>query len=282
MIAMTMQRSTQLKIARIGLVAGSCLSLVATLMLVLVLAIQYIIPHSVGSYVVGISPIDTMFYVTIIASLIGFVSFVLGFNSIAKKSSKSKKGSVAAVFVLFTGVLLFVNYLPTSIFGERWSILSWNFGLPMIVLASLYLTILVRKEETNLDEKGTHFLTSGSIMILCTFETILFLNLFPSTLYFLALSICTIAIASTAGILMLIKKFRVATALTVLTFLLGIALSVLFLAMFLQVPPASWLIGLLYESPIIVLSGVALVFAVLGQRNVNKLKTKPAGPIQRF
>lgn len=264
MIAMAMPRSTQLKIAKIGLVVGSCLSLVASLMLVLVLAIQHIIPHSIGSYIVGVAPIDTMFYITIIASLIGFVSFVLGFNSITKISGKRKKGSVTAGFVLFTGVLLFVNYLPTSIFGERWSIISWNFGLPMIILASLYLTILAHKKGTNLDEKGTLFLTSGSVMILCAFETILFLFLFPSTLYFLASSICIIAIASTAGILMFIKKFQVATALTVLTFLLGIALSVLFLAMFLQVPPASWLIGLLYESPTIILSGVALIFAVLG------------------
>jgi hypothetical protein len=238
-------------------------------MLMLDLAIDYIIPHSIGSYHIGVRQVDATFYVKILASIFGFLASTLGLTSTIKLPNGSKIASVGAVFLLFAGILLFSNYLP-NVFGGWWSILNWNLGLPIVILASFYLAVLAqKKEDITLDKKITLFLMSGSIMVFCAFETAFFLFLFPSKLYFLILSICAVAFALTAGILMFRKKFQVATALMVLTFLLGMSLSVIFLTMFSQVPEASWIVGLLYESPTIVLSALALAFALLGQRKSN-------------
>jgi hypothetical protein len=267
---MAMQRITLFKLSAIGLAIGSCLSLAASLMLVFEIAISYIIPHSIGSYDIGVQHVDATFYVMILVSIFGFLASALGLTSTIKAPNGSKTASVGAIFLLFAGVLLFSNYLPSA-FGGWWSILNWNFGLPIVILASFYLVALARKkEEINLDKKSTLFLNSGSIMVFCALETGFFLFLFPTKLYFLILSICAVAFALTAGILMFYKKFQVATALTALTFLFGMSLSVIFLTMFSQVPEASWIVGLLYESPTIVLSAVALVLAFLGQRNVTE------------
>ncbi len=273
-----MQRSTLLIISGILIAVGSCLVLVATLFVAFFTWAEYFVPSHYGS----VRGITEPFYVEIAIIIFELSAFALGLFS-ALNTLKGRKFSLSilgATFLLIAGLLFFtdlvLNVLPhVETFGyyTGWSILQQYLGLPIIVLASITIILLVsRKEEFNSKENNP-LVTLKVILILCSIisASFAFFSIVPLEqgaglfggnypLSTLIVSICTLVFASSAGVLLIKKKyFLVSILLMVLSLLSALSLSFIFMYIFPWI--GSFVKGLVTESPIIILSAVALVLA---------------------
>jgi hypothetical protein len=290
-----MQRSTPLVIAGILLIVGSCLALVATLFIAFFTWLEYFVPSHYGSVRVITEP----FYVELAIIVFELSAFVLGLLS-AVNSLKRRKFSLSilgATFLLISGLFFFTNllflflnsmWLPVESFGFEglWSILQQYCGLPIIILASVSVVLLVSRKKEFKSTESNSSVTLEAILILSAISSASF-AVFSIVPYeqaaggfasdhgvaTLIISICTFVFASLAALLSRKKKyFPVSIALMVLSLLSALSLSFIFMYIFPWI--GSFVKGLVTESPIILLSVIALVLALLERKKSNQAITK--------
>jgi hypothetical protein len=284
-----MQKSTLLTISGIAIAIGSCFALVASLFMVHFTQIDYFVP-----YHFGIRLIDADFFIRVDIIVFELFAFVFGLIS-AIQTLRGKYFAMSvlgASFLLVAGILFFANffvrifypYMMEFSFYAWWWLLQGFFGFPTIFLSSMALIFIVlEKRGIQSTKKSNLLLISGTLMILCSIEAVFFgfmsfspypyetaLNDggFLTPIYSWTLSICASVFAFAAGVLLFFKKnTHLSIALMVLVLLSGLSLSVIF-TFTIYALVWGYFGGLLFESPIIALSAVALVLAFLGQRNV--------------
>ena len=289
-----MQRSTQLKIATIGLVVGSCLVLVASCFMAFFTWAEYFVPSHLGS----VRGITEPFYVVVSIVIFEMSASVLGFLSASNIRSRGKLNVsiLGATFLLIAGLLFFndllINALPhiesPSIMG-LWSCLQTFFGIPVIVISSTSLVLLVlRRKEFTIKEINPLF-TLKVVLILCSiislcfaffsivpyFQAIRFNNELASSYprYNIIVNSSIFVFASIALTLVIKKKYHFVTiALTAISLLLALTMPFIFNTIFPWI--GSVVKGFVTESPVIILSITALAFAVFGQIEINKLTSK--------
>ena len=282
-----MQRSTQLKIATIGLVVGSCLVLVASCFMAFFTWAEYFVPSHLGS----VRGITEPFYVVVSIVIFEMSASVLGFLSASNIRSRGKLNVsiLGATFLLIAGLLFFndllINALPhiesPSIMG-LWSFLQTFFGIPVIVISSTSLVLLVlRRKEFTIKEINPLF-TLKVVLILCSiislcfaFQAIRFNNELASSYprYNIIVNSSIFVFASIALTLVIKKKYHFVTiALTAISLLLALTMPFIFNTIFPWI--GSVVKGFVTESPVIILSITALAFAVFGQIEINKLTSK--------
>jgi hypothetical protein len=294
-----MQRSTQLKEAAILIIIASCLALVASLFMAFFTWAEYFVPSHLGSVRVITEP----FYVVISIIIFELFASVLGLTS-ALNTFKARKFSLSllgATFLLIAGLLFFTNIpfelLPhvESFFGAYSSnggllpFYQLFCGLPILILATVSISILVlRRREFNSQEIGS-LLALKVILFLCLIisgffalssivpylQAISQFNERASSYPFYNIIVnITIFAFTFMGLTFLIKgKYLLVTiTLILLSLLSALSLPFIFTTIFPWI--GSFVKGFVRESPIIILSAVALVLAILGQRNVNQLKAK--------
>lgn len=293
-----MQRSTLLKIAGILIIIESCLALIAALFMALFIWFDYFVPSHLGS----VSVITEAFYVEISIIIFELFAFVLGLLS-ALNTFKLRKFSISALgasFLLIAGLLFFAtflnNYLPHvgTIFTNPWSpIIFTSFwspisqpwlGLPIVIFASISIIFLVSKKK-EFSSKGINPLVAlEAILILCLITSASFaiFSIVPYeqsagqyakassyALSTLIVSIFTLIFSTLAGLLLFMKRrFYVSVALIVLSLITALSLPFIFMSIYPWI--GSFFKGLVTESPVIVLSAIALVLALLGHKNVTE------------
>ena len=135
-----MQRSPLPVIPAITMAIGTCLTLVASLFIILFTQIDYFVPYHYGTRL-----IDAPFFVRL--GIIGFELFAFLFSLLSAIQTLRKKEFnifLGAVFLLIGGLLFFANYL-TNIFLPNlmdfssfawWWLLQGFFGFPIVFVAS--------------------------------------------------------------------------------------------------------------------------------------------------
>jgi hypothetical protein len=280
-----MQRSTSLIVTGIIIIVASCLALVAALSMALFLWFEYFIPSHLGS----VRGVMEAFYVELSITIFELSAFILGIYS-AVNTFKSKKFSLSVMgtsFLLIAGFLLYAkylyNYLPhvEAVFTSFWSPIipqPW-FGLPIIILASISLILLVSKKKEFDNVEIIRLETLKAILFLCSITSASFaiFSIIPyeqangqfaytypveTMIVNLLISIFT----SIALALLTKKKFfgLVSIAFTVLSLVLALSLPFIFMTIYPWI--GEFYKGFMTESPVIVLSAVALALALLGKR----------------
>jgi hypothetical protein len=292
-----MQRSTLLTVAGILIVISSCLALVASLFMGLFIWADYFHPSHLGS----VRAIREAFYVEVSITIFELSAFVLGLLS-AVNIFKSKKFSLSALgasFLIISGLLFFAkflyNYLPhvEAIFQSFWSpIPQPYFGLPIIILASISIILLVSRRKEFDDKEINPLAALEAILILCSITSASFAifsivpyeqvaesariqhSAFPnhdaySLLATMIVSICSFIFSTLAGLLLFKKsRFYASVGLIVLSLITALSLPFIFMSIYPWI--GSFFKGLVTESPLIALLAIALILALLGQRNVTK------------
>jgi hypothetical protein len=283
-----------LTVTGIVIVICSCLALVAALSMALFLWFEYLMPSHLGS----VRGITEAFYVELSLTVFELCAFVLGLLS-AVNIFKLKRFSLSALgtsFLLIAGLLFFVKYLYDNlphvelIFYSPWSPITpqpW-FGIPVIILASISLILLVSKKKEFTHMESYSIVTLKALLVLTSVISVLFIlfsfvpysqaaesariqhTAFPNhTAYYslatMIISICTFIFATLSGILLTKKNSFYAPIILMIISLLT-ALSVPFIFMTIYPWIGEFYKGLMTESPVIVLSAVALALALLGQR----------------
>ena len=281
-----MQRSPLLIISAIILVVCSCLALAAAPFMAYFTYVEYFVPYHFGTRV-----IDAPFYVRVAIAFFELSAFFLGIiTAVQTVRQKSFWLSLSgATFLLVTGLLFFANYVINALpFIESFSDYNTrliNFqqysGLSIITLSSISIILLVFRRKS-FESKGNLLVTSGVAMILTSIISALFavfsynsykeafgqfLGNYPFSI--LIVSICTSVSALLAGIFLLMKKCgELSITLMVLSLLSALSLPFIFVAIYPWV--GTFGKGLVSESPVIVLSAVALVLAVYSRRQGSK------------
>jgi hypothetical protein len=284
-----MQRSTQLKKAGILIIVASCLALVASLFMAFFTWAEYFVPSHLGSVRVITEP----FYVVISIIIFELFASVLGLTS-ALNTFKARKLSLSllgATFLLIAGLLFFTNILfellphVESFFGAYSSnggllpIYQLFAGLPMLVLASVSIILLVSRRKEFSSQEINPSVTLEAILILCSITSASFVlfSIVPYEqargqfsynypVYNMIVNAFTFMFASIAAFLVMKKKyFFVPIVLMIFSLLSALSLPFIFNAIFPWI--GSFVKGLVRESPIIILSAVALILAFLGRRN---------------
>ena len=301
-----MQRSTLLKIAGILIIVTSCLALVASLFMALFIWFDYFVPSHLGS----VSGISEAFYVELSITIFELSAFVLGLLSAVNtfKLKRFSLSALGASILLIAGLLFFAkffyNYLPhvgaifhnfwsPIIFTSFWSPISqpW-FGLTIIIFASIGIILLASRRKEFTIKENNPLVTLEAFLVLASITSALFAifsivpyeqaaesariqhSAFPNRAAYYPLatmivSISTLIFSTLAGLLLFMKRrFYASVALIVLSLIT--ALSLPFIFMYIYPWIGSFVKGLVTESPIIVLSAIALVLALLGQRNATK------------
>jgi hypothetical protein len=263
-----MGRSVLLAIAGVLTAADACLALSACPFMAYFTYTQYFVFYHYGYKV-----IDTPFYLRIAIIVLTVFAFAAGIIS-SKNTFRRKNywlSIFGATFLLIAGLLFFIdiplNNLPieTYYFYQEH---SW--GLPFTILALASIVLLVAKRHEFESKKSNPVAISAAFMFLCSIMAISFAvfsyipyhqmaGAFGGKYSFAAMivSIFTFAFSLSAGVLLLKKKyFRAIIALTVLSLLSALSLSVVYLSIFLWT--GSLLKALITESPIIALSTAAL------------------------
>ncbi len=279
---MTMQRSTLLTVGAIVLVVGSCLALAAAPFMAYFTYVEYFVPYHFGTRV-----IDAPFYVRVVIAVFELSAFFLGIiTAVQTVRQKSFWLSLSgATFLLVTGLLFFANYVINALpFIESFSDYNTgllNFqqysGLSIITLSSISIILLVFRRKS-FESKGNLLVTSGVAMILVSIISALFalfsynsykeafgefLGNYPFSI--LVVSICTFVFAVPAGIFLLTKKCgKLSITLTVLSLLSALSLPFIFVVIYPWI--GSFGKGLVGESPVILLSALALVLAVYSRK----------------
>ena len=289
-----MQRSTQLVIAGILIITGSCLALAATLFIAFNTWLEYFVPSHYGS----VRVINESFYVVLAIIIFEIAAFVLGLLS-TLNTMKRRKFSLAisgATFLLISGLLFFTNllflffnsiWLPVESFGFEglWTILQQYCGLPIIILAFISIIFLVSRKKEFKSTESNSSVTLEAILILSAVSSASFavFSIVPFEqaaggfasdhgVATLIISIFTFVFASLAALFSRKKKyFPVSIALIVFSLLSALSLSFIFLYIFPWT--GSFVKGLVTESPIIILSVIALVLALLEKKR-NQAITK--------
>jgi hypothetical protein len=279
-----MQRSTLLTVTGIIIIVASCLALVAALSMALFLWFEYLIPSHLGS----VRGVMEAFYIELSITIFELSAFIVGIYS-AVNTFKSKKFSLSVMgtsFLLIAGFLLYAkylyNYLPhvEAVFTSFWSPIipqPW-FGLPIIIIASISLILLVsrRKEFNNIEIKPLEALKA--VLILCSITSASFalLSLVPyeqAQGHFaytypvdtMIVNFFIVIFTSVAATLVIKKKCLILSIpFTILSLVSALSLPFLFLSNYPWI--GEFYKGLMTESPVIVLSAVALALAVVGQR----------------
>jgi hypothetical protein len=289
-----MQRSTPLVIAGILLIVGSCLALVATLFIAYFTWLEYFVPSHYNSVRVITEP----FYVELAIIIFEITAFVLGLLS-ALNTVKRRKFSLSmlgATFLLISGLLFFTDllflffnsmWLPVESFGLEglWSIFQQFCGLPIIILASISIILLVSRKKEFKSTESNSSVTLEAILILSAISSACF-AVFSIVPYeqaaggfasdhgvaTLIIGICTFVFASLAILLSRKKKYVPVSSLMVLSLLSALSLSFIFMYIFPWI--GSFIKGLVTESPIILLSVLALVLALLDRKKSNQAIAK--------
>jgi hypothetical protein len=282
-----------LKISGILIVVASCLALISSLFMAFFTWAEYFVPAHLGS----VRGITEPFYVILSIVIFEVSASVLGFLSSSNIRSRGKLNVsiLGATFLLIAGLLFFndllINALPhvesPSIMG-LWSFLQTFFGIPIIVIASISLVLLVSKKKEFTHMESYSIVTLKALLVLTSVISVLFIlfsfvpysqaaesariqhTAFPNhTAYYslatMIISICTFIFATLSGILLTKKNSFYAPIILMIISLLT-ALSVPFIFMTIYPWIGEFYKGLMTESPVIVLSAVALALALLGQR----------------
>ncbi len=286
-----MQGSTQLKKAGILIIVASCLALVASQFMAFFTWAEYFVPSHLGSVRVITEP----FYVVISIIIFELFASVLGLTS-ALNTFKARKFSLSllgATFLLIAGLLFFTNILfellphVESLFGAYSSnggllpIYQLFAGLPMIVLASVSIILLVSGRKEFNSQEINPLLTLKAVLILCLIVSVFsaLSSIVPYLqasgqfnerassypFYNIIVNISISAFTSIALIFLIRGKYLlVSIALIVLSLITALSLPFIFTMIFPWI--GSFVKGFVTESAIIVLSAVALILAVAGQR----------------
>jgi len=286
-----MQRSTLLTVAGILVIVCSCLALVAALSMALFLWFEYFIPSHLGS----VRGIMEAFYVEVSITIFELSAFILGLFS-ARHIFQSKRYGLSALgtsFLLIAGLLFFAedlyNYLPhvESIFTSFWSPIipePW-FGVPIIIVASISLILLVSKKKEFNSKEINSLETLEMVLILCSITSASFalLSLVPygqAQGHFaytypvdtMIVNFFIVIFTAVAATLVIKKKCLILSIpLTILSLVSALSLPFLFLSNYPWI--GEFYKGLMTESPVIILSAVALTLALLGKRNLKAIKT---------
>jgi hypothetical protein len=275
---MSMQNSSQLRMAGVLTAAASCIALAATLLAALFTWMEYFVP-----YHYGIRVITEPFYVATAITIFELSAAVLGLRSASNTLNRRKLSTsiLGATFLLIAGLLLFTNllldalpYVETSGYYTGWLILQLYCGIPIIALAATSLTLIAsRKTEFNNKEtnpqatlKTILILTATTSAASALFSIIplqqqagQFASNYP--LATLIASACTCLFTLAALLLLKKKNLYAIIALTVLSLLSALSLPFSFNSSYPWI--GSIVKGLVTASPIIILSTTALILEVL-------------------
>lgn len=302
-----MQRSTQLKKAGILIVVASCLALVASLFMAFFTWTEYFVPSHHGSVRVITEP----FYVVISIIIFELYAFFLGLLSALNTSNRRKfsLSLLGATFLLIAGLLFFTNilfnFLPhtESLFGGYSSnsglLLFYQLfcGIPILILASISITILVlRRKEFNSQEISP-LLTLKAILILCLIVSVFsaLSSIVPYLqassqfnerassypFYNIIVNISIFTFTSVALIFLIKGKYLlVPIALIILSIITASSLPFIFNLIFPWI--GSFVKGFVTESPMIILLVVALALALVGQISGTLISVKSIIPKSTF
>ena len=305
-----MQRSTLLKIAGILIIVASCLALVAGLFMALFIWFDYFVPSHLGS----VSGISEAFYVEVSITVFELFAFVLGLLSAANtfKLKRFSLSALGATILLIAGFLFFAkflyDYIPHvgAIFQNFWSPAIFTsffspisqpwFGLPIIIFTSVSIILLVSKKKEFDTKEINPLVALEAILVLVSIISALSAifsivpyeqaaesariqhRAFPSrtgyySLATMIVSTCTFFFAAIAGVLLVKKNnFNASIILTILSLLTALSLPFIFMSIYPWI--GEFYKGLVIESPIIILSSIALILAFLGLRNRNQVTAK--------
>ncbi len=290
-----MQKSTLLKVAVILIIISSCLALVAALFMALFTWFEYFVPSHLGSVRVITEP----FYVVISIIIFELYTFFLGLLSAVNISNRRKfsLSLLGATFLLIAGLLFFTNILFNSLphieslFGSHSSnlgllpIYQLFCGLPILILASISVTILVlRRKEFN-NQEINPLLTLKAILILCLIisvfsalsSTVPYLQAISQSnelassypFYNITVNISIFAFTAISLTFLTRGKFLLVTiALILLSLLSALSLPFIFNTIFPWI--GSFVKGFVTESPVIILLVIALALALLWAKNAAK------------
>lgn len=305
-----MQRSTLLTVAGILIIICSCLALIAALFMAFFVWFDYFVPSHLGS----VSGISEAFYVEISIIFFEFYAFVLGVLSAINifKLKSFNLSVVGSSTLLIAGLLFFgklaYSYIPhvAAIFQNPWSPIIftgfWSpisqpwFGFSIIILASVSMILLASKKKEFVINKNNLLTALEAFLISVILISALFAILsiipyeeaaesaliqsagFPSLAAYspiatMIVNICAFVFSTLAGLLLFTRKrFSASIVLIVLTLITAISLSFIFTLIYPWI--GSFVKGLVTESPIIILSAIALALALIGRRSRNQVTTK--------